>query len=126
MDDRRYDNERRCSFLLLRNMLFASCILVNHVLKTLVDALISPWLELSSSTSSQEFSRTLKEEVIRYYCLEPDEYMVVGVVKQGKVRTAHIWPRFKASTMSFFNLNNQINNPRNCLRLMKSIEKEFD
>ncbi len=100
-------------------------ILDNYLLNTLVDIAISPWLELSS-TSSQEYLSSLKEEVIKYYCLQSDECMVLGVVKQGKIRTAHIWRRSKANTMYLFNLQNKIDSPRNWLRLTKSIEQEFD
>jgi hypothetical protein len=87
---------------------------------------MSLWLELTSSTSSREYSRSLKEKVINYYCLRSDECMIVDVVKQGKVRTAHIWPASRANTIDLFNLQSKISNPQNYLRLTKSIVQEFD
>ena len=100
-------------------------VIVNHLLKTVVDMAISPWSDLSSN-SSHRSSECLKDDVLNYYDLRPNQCMVLGILSQGKVRTAHIWPRSKGNTMALFNLHNKVNSARNCLRLAESIEQEFD
>jgi hypothetical protein len=99
--------------------------LVDNLLKTIIDLSMNPWIDLSSN-SSQSSSRSLKYDVIKYYNLLPNQCMILGVVRNIKVQTAHIWPRCKGNTMGLFNLKNPVNCVRNCLRLTESIEKEFD
>lgn len=101
-------------------------ILVNHSLKQLTDMALSPWSDIESSTSSQEYSELLEQEVIKYYGLKPNQCMVLGVINQEEIKTAHIWPKDRSTGMIIFNLQHEINNPRNCLRWIKSIEEEFD
>jgi hypothetical protein len=99
--------------------------LVDNLLKTIIDVSMNPWIDLSSD-SSQSSSRSLKYDVIKYYNLLPNQCIVLGVVRNIKVQTAHIWPRSKGNTMSLCNLKNRVNCIRNCVRLTESIEKEID
>ena len=52
--------------------------------------------------------------------------MILGSLKHGTIKTAHIWPKSKGNALSLLNLKNKVNNPRNYLRLVKAIEVAFD
>ncbi|CAF3246626.1 unnamed protein product [Rotaria sp. Silwood2] len=97
----------------------------HQLLKSVTD----PWADLPSEHSTEATIRTLRESVMEFYNLKRNWCMVVGKInkKSKHVVTAHTYPKSEPTDLQFFDLNSSdIDNPRNCLRLTKEIERAFD
>ena len=92
--------------------------------------LLDPWEKIHSETESavKAAEKMNMEPVTQYYCVGKKTCMVLGRVTHCHVVCAHIWPRGTIGKgLEIFDLHNaDVNNPRNFLRLQKSIEKAFD
>lgn len=87
---------------------------------------IDPWDITARSQGSSDPSLS-KHEINHFYNLRENECMVCGYSRN--VVNAHIWPKHTKGKhlLSMFNLTNeQLNDPRNYLRLCKSLEVAFD
>ncbi|CAF3300783.1 unnamed protein product [Rotaria socialis] len=97
----------------------------HQLLKSITD----PWNDLPSDYSTEATRRALRESVMNFYNLKRNLCMVLGVInkKSKHVVTAHIYPKSKSTGLQFLDLQlSDIDNPRNCLRLTKEIERAFD
>ncbi|CAF2157538.1 unnamed protein product [Rotaria magnacalcarata] len=97
----------------------------HQLLKSITD----PWNDLPSDYSTEATRRALRESVMNFYNLKRNLCMVLGVInkKSKHVVTGHIYPKSKSTGLQFFDLQlSDIDNPRNCLRLTKEIERAFD
>jgi hypothetical protein len=97
----------------------------HQLLKTVKD----PWADLPASCSTEATRKTLRESVMNFYNLKRNQCMILGTInkKSKHVVTARIYPKSKPNGLKFFDLNSlDIDNPRNCLRLVKETEVAFD
>jgi hypothetical protein len=104
---------------------------MKQAMKSLLDLTLDPWENIHS-----ELTETVKyvsndhlDNVSTYYSTPKRHYcMVLGRVTHCDVICAHIWPRWTygkgLDTVGLTREN--VNNPRNFLRLHRSIEKAFD
>lgn len=93
--------------------------------------MLDPWEGIHSETSSVVVANeTLNlTPVSTFYGMkQKGQCMVLGKATHCQITTAHIWPRYtRGRGLEAFELSRlDVNNPRNFLRLHKSIEKAFD
>lgn len=97
----------------------------------LLQELLDPWEKIHSETKSQveDNERENLAPVTDYYGCPIKKYcMVLGTVSHCQIKCAHIWPKWtKGAGLEVLELSqNEVNNPRNFLRLHETIEKAFD
>ena len=98
----------------------------------LIQANLDPWSDVRSHESKRSIvgrtvqeSKQLRKDSCKYYGLKPKFCMVLGIT--ANVVSAHIWPKSKSQSLELFNLSpNDVDSPRNILRLAKPIEISFD
>lgn len=97
----------------------------------LLQELLDPWEKIHLETKSQveENEIVSLNPVTGYYACPAKGYcMVLGTVSHCHIICAHIWPKWtKGAGLEVLELSqNDVNNPRNFLRLHATIEKAFD
>lgn len=97
----------------------------------LLQELLDPWEKVHSETKSQveENEKANLKPVTAYYSCPIKGYcMVLGNVSHCHIKCAHLWPKWtKGVGLEVLELSqNEVNNPRNFLRLHEKIEKAFD
>jgi hypothetical protein len=93
--------------------------------------MLDPWEGIYSETNSVvEKSETANlQPVSEFYGMKKKgQCMVLGACSHAQITCAHIWPRYtRGRGLEAYELNRlDVNNPRNFLRLHKSIERAFD
>jgi hypothetical protein len=93
--------------------------------------MLDPWENIhSESTIAIEAVNTANLPIVSHYYNTPKSHycMVLGKCTHSNIICAHIWPDFThGKGLSNLGLEEgDINNPRNFLRLHKTIESNFD
>ena len=93
--------------------------------------MLDPWENIHSETNSvveQAETANLQPVSAFYGMKQRDQCMVLGVCTHAQITCAHIWPRWtRGRGLEAYELSHlDVNNPRNFLRLHKSIERAFD
>jgi HNH endonuclease len=84
------------------------------------------WEKISENRTSRE-SKTAKEKSIRYYGLYGENHCQILGNGTKNVVNAHIWPHNNRENLVLVSLEEQdIDNPKNILRLHSDIEWHFD
>ncbi|CAF1683285.1 unnamed protein product [Rotaria magnacalcarata] len=87
---------------------------------------IDPW-DITARSQGSSASSLPKQIIINYYGIHENECMICG--RCSDVVNAHIWPKHTRGEylLSMFDLAAEnLNDPRNYLRLSKSLELAFD
>eukprot|EP01040_Poterioochromonas_malhamensis_P015451 gene15451-17292_t len=97
----------------------------------LLQELLDPWEKIHSEAKSQveDNERENLKPVTDYYGCPIKKYcMVLGAVSHCQIKCSHIWPKWtKGAGLEVLELSqNEVNSPRNFLRLHETIEKAFD
>jgi hypothetical protein len=97
----------------------------------ILDLTLDPWEQIHSETTERIISATSPHliPVLKFYNIKKSHYcMVLGNVTHCDIICAHIWPSYTLGRgLDTINLTREdVNNPRNFLRLHRSIEKAFD
>jgi hypothetical protein len=97
----------------------------------LLQELLDPWEKIHSETKSQveDNERENLMPVTDYYGCPIKKYcMVLGAVSRCQIKCSHIWPKWtKGAGLEVLELSqNEVNSPRNFLRLHETIEKASD
>ena len=87
---------------------------------------VDPW-DITARSQCSSTSSVSKDIIIKYYNLGYNECMICG--RSKNVVNAHIWPKHTKGDhlLTMFGLTAEsLNDPRNFLRLNKSLERAFD
>jgi hypothetical protein len=93
--------------------------------------MLDPWEGIHSETDSVvDTNETINLEPVSdfFKMKKKGQCMVLGACSHTQITCAHIWPRYtKGRGLEAYELTRMdVNNPRNFLRLHKSIERAFD
>ena len=114
---------------------------LNSALGYIVDDILDPWCGIRTNDGSdasgcgKTSERT--DSILGFYGIDKDVCMVLGKCdedesrearQKGRVMNAHLWPHHtKGRGLNILQLNTEdVNDPRNFLRLHKSLEHAFD
>jgi hypothetical protein len=96
------------------------------VLETVTD----PWENIRSTSTEalKAITGSHLENLLHFYPICKKTCMVLGVIQKADIICSHIWPAHTGGRgLESFNLRQEdVNNPRNFLRLHKDIERAFD
>jgi hypothetical protein len=104
---------------------------MNRALNCMLETALDPWENIRSMGTEAIVAATAPHinDVCSFYGVVKKRYcMVLGSVTHSHVICSHIWPcHTHGNGLSSFNLNAEdVNSPRNFLRLHKDIERAFD
>lgn len=92
--------------------------------------MLDPWEGIYSETNSvvERAETNNLQPVTAFYGMKKKQCMVLGSCTHAQIICAHIWPRYtNGRGLEAFELNRlDVSNPRNFLRLHRSIERAFD
>jgi hypothetical protein len=100
--------------------------MLHQLVQPMIGRAIDPW-DVTARSPGSSVSSLPKQVIINYYGLRENECMVCG--RCNDVVNAHIWPKHThgENLLSMFGLATEnLNDPRNYLRLAKSLELAFD
>jgi hypothetical protein len=104
---------------------------INRALQCVLEISLDPWENIRSITTENLIKETVPhlQEISEFYVVPKSKYcMVLGPATHCDVICAHIWPACThGSGLEHLDLQrDDVNNPRNFLRLQRNIEKAFD
>jgi len=104
---------------------------IHVALKKVIALSLDPWENIHSEQTEkvEAESKLMLEPVSEYYGISPRHFcMVLGEATHCHIICSHIWPKFtRGKGMDLVDLKAEdVNSPRNFLRLHKDIEKAFD
>jgi hypothetical protein len=104
---------------------------LKNAFKAVVGLLTDPWEQINSEITDIVMTQSVTHltAVSGFYNTPPKHYcMVLGTVSHCDIICAHIWPKHtNGNGLEAFGLSPiDVNNPRNFLRLHRTIEKAFD
>jgi hypothetical protein len=117
----------------VKDSVSAEFVPIRKALILTLQSLLDPWEKIAKSSTSGSSKSSLVEydrkDICEYYGIPESHYcMVIGLCYHCDVSCAHIWPKhtYGDGIEQFELKREEINSPRNFLRLHKAIEKAFD
>ena len=87
---------------------------------------LDAWDRASEDRTKVE-SKTVRQSVLEFYGIKSKTYCQIAGARTRNVVNAHIWPKGSKANLVLLDLQpTDIDNPKNILRLHKSLERFFD